>query len=66
MKALNHTNSIQIRDIYKLPMIHLSNEDKAELIDLVKSIIKSMRKNLDFDYTKQQEKIDQIIERSLL
>jgi len=66
MKALNHTNSIQIRDIYKLPMIHLSNEDKTELIDLVKSIIKSMEKNLDFDYTKQQEKIDQIIERSLL
>ena len=62
MKTLNHTNSIQIRDIYKLPMIHLKKEDKTELINIVKLIINNMKKNLTFDYNEYQNKIDKIVE----
>ena len=63
MKALNHTNSIQIRDIYKLPMIHLNDKDKENLINYVKLIIKWMKANLEFNYNDYQEKIDKIVEK---
>lgn len=63
MRTFNHTNSIQIRDIYKLPMIHLNEEDKDELIKYVKLIIESMKTNLEFDYSEYQEKIDRIVEK---
>ena len=61
IKALNDTNSIQIRDIYKLPMIHLNSDDKSKVIDKVKLIINWLKTDLSFDFQKIQLEIDEII-----
>lgn len=63
IKSLNHTNSIQIRDIYKLPMIHLNNEDKTNLINNVKQILEHMKINLSYDFSREQQAINIIVEK---
>jgi hypothetical protein len=63
VKILNHTNSIQIRDIKELPMIHLNDKDKEEMITLVKEIISKKKVDLNSNIEIEQDKINKIIEK---
>ena len=61
IKILNHTNSIQIRDIKKLPFFDFRKEDVQKIDEIVKSITKQKRDNLDYDFSSEQKKINQIV-----
>lgn len=61
LKLINHTYSIQIRDIKKFPMIHLHSDDKKILIKTVKDIIMQQQKNSQYAYTQEQIIIDTIV-----
>jgi tRNA1(Val) A37 N6-methylase TrmN6 len=61
VKILNHTNSIQIRDIKKLPLLNFKRADIQEITQIVKNIIKQKRDNLDCDFSLEQKKINQIV-----
>ncbi len=63
IKFLNHTNSVQIRDIYKLPMLHISESDKQKVIDTVRYIIQKQKKDRYYDFSAKQQEIDGIIEK---
>lgn len=63
VKILNHTNSIQIRDIKELPMIHLNDKDKEEMITLVKEIISKKKVDLNSNIEIEQDKINKIIKK---
>jgi len=63
IKFLNHTNSLQIRDIYKLPMLHTSESDKKIIIDIVTNIIKKQKKDIKYDFSHEQKEIDHIVEK---
>lgn len=63
LKIFNHTNSIQIRDIRKLPMFDFKKEDINEITQIAKNIIKNKRINLDYDFREEQEKIDKILKK---
>ena len=64
---LNHTNSLQIRDIKELPMIKPKNkEQKTKIEELVKTIINKKQKNINIDITKEQQEIDIIVENMIL
>ena len=63
IKLLNHTNSVQIRDIYKLPMLHLDEIDKNIIIKHVNNIIDKQKENINYDFSNEQREIDIIIEK---
>jgi len=63
IKFLNHTNSLQIRDIYKLPMLHTSESDKKIIIDIVTNIIKKQKKDIKYDFSHEHKEIDHIVEK---
>jgi hypothetical protein len=58
---INNTNSIQITGIHVLPIIEPNNVVKEKVENLVDKIIKSKEKNLDYDYSKEQKIIDDVI-----
>lgn len=62
IKLLNHTNSIQIRDIKKLPMPDFRRDDIDTISRLSKKIINNLKSNLIYDFTKEQRQIDKIVE----
>ncbi len=58
---LNNTNSIQLTGIHALPFIKPDRKTKEEVEILVKNIIKNKKKNLNYDYSAEQKKINIII-----
>ncbi len=58
---INNTSSIQITGIHALPFILPDIETKEKIEILVKTIIKNKQNDLDYDYTSEQRKIDEII-----
>lgn len=61
IKILNHTNSLQIRDIKKLPLFDFRKEDIREITKIVKNIIEQKGDNLNYDFSSGQKKINQIV-----
>lgn len=61
IRILNHTNSIQIRDIKKLPLFNFKKEDIQKITKIVKDIIKRKRSDLDYDFSLEQKTINQIV-----
>lgn len=66
IKILNHTNSIQIRDIKKLPLFDFKKEDIQRITEIAKSIIEKKKDNLDYDFSFEQKKINQIVNSYIL
>jgi hypothetical protein len=62
IKLLNHTNSIQIRDIKKLPMPDFRDDDIKNITIISKYIIKNLNKNLNYDFECDQNQINKIVE----
>ena len=58
---INNTSSIQITGIHALPFILPDIETKEKIEVLVKKIIENKKSNLDYDYSLEQRKIDNII-----
>jgi len=58
---INNTSSIQITGIHALPFILPDIETKEKIEVLVKKIIENKKINLDYDYSLEQRKIDNII-----
>jgi hypothetical protein len=58
---LNNTNSIQLTGIHSLPFIKPDRGTHNEICLLVKKIVENKKKNLSYDYTKEQKSIDNII-----
>ncbi|MFX1240176.1 MAG: class I SAM-dependent DNA methyltransferase [Promethearchaeota archaeon] len=58
---INNTNSIQISGIHALPFIVPEKEIKEKIELLVTSIINEKKRNLNYDYSKEQKFIDEII-----
>jgi hypothetical protein len=58
---INNTNSIQITGIQALPIISVDNATKTKVENIVKNIIRNKESNLDYDYTEDQKKIDNLI-----
>jgi len=61
IKLLNHTSSIQIRDIKKLPFYDFSTNDVNLIAKTVSGIITKLEKNLSYDFIKEQDKINTIV-----
>lgn len=61
IKLLNHTNSIQIRDIKKMPMPDFEEQDVKIISEISKNIIKNLKNNLDYDFKYDQNRIDKIV-----
>jgi len=61
IKIINHTNSIQIRDIKKLPMLNFSKEDIKKVSSISIFIISKLKRNPYFNFKKYQEEIDKIV-----
>lgn len=59
VKIINHTNSIQIRDVKKLPMLDFSTEDIQHISRISKIIIDNLKNNPHFDFQKYQEDINE-------
>ncbi len=66
IKIMNHTNSIQIRDIKKLPFFDFDNEDIKQITRIVKNIIKQKKNNLNYDFSSEQKQINQIVNKYIL
>ena len=58
---INNTNSIQITGIHAIPFIEPDNEIKEKVENLVNTIIKNKRQNLEYDYSKEQKVIDDTV-----
>jgi hypothetical protein len=58
---INNTSSIQITGIHVLPFIEPDNVVKQKVENLVEKIIKNKEKNFNYDYSKEQKIIDDII-----
>lgn len=61
VKLLNHTNSIQIRDIKKLPLPDLKTKDVKTITEISKNIIKNFKKDLNYCFEQQQRQINEIV-----
>jgi len=66
LKKLNHANSIQIRDIKKLPFFDFSTQDVKIITDKVKQIVKQKERNLDYNYFKEQKVINNTVKKYFL
>ncbi len=58
---LNTTNSVQIEDIRRLPFITPTNKQKITIESLVKNIIRNKKRDLKYNYEREQNEIDKII-----
>lgn len=63
IRIFNHTNSIQIRDIRKLPFFDFSKEDIKKISETSKSIIKNLKLNSSYNFSAEQKNIDSIIKK---
>jgi len=61
LRLLNHTNSIQIRDVNELPMLPFSDEEKYKIVDITKKIICNLKKDISYSYEYELKKIDSIV-----
>jgi methylase of polypeptide subunit release factors len=59
--VLNTTNCLQIDDIRRLPFKYPSQEAKSSIETGVKQIVKNLKKNPGYDYSKEQAQIDELI-----
>jgi iron uptake system EfeUOB component EfeO/EfeM len=44
-------------------MLHVQPADKETIIDTVRHIIKQQKKNINYDFSAEQKKIDQIVNK---
>lgn len=58
---LNMTNCVQIDDIRRLPFIYPTSQIKAEVEMLVFNIIENLKKHPNYDYSTEQNRIDELI-----
>mgnify|MGYP001159103406 CR=1 FL=1 len=65
-KLLNHTVSLQIRDIKKLPFFNFKGRDIKTISEISKKIINRLKINLDYNFSKEQERIDKIVNEYVL
>ena len=61
IKLLNHTNSIQIRDIKKLPMPSFTDKDIKAVVEISKNIIKNLKHDFSYNFNQDQEQINKIV-----
>ena len=59
--VLNTTNCLQIGDIRRLPFKYPSQQQKSAVERMVKRIVKKLKKNPGYDYSQEQEQIDEVI-----
>jgi len=65
IKIFNHTNSIQIRDIKKLPFFRFRPEDVKKISDITKIIIKNKMVAPKYNFVEKQKEIDSIVNKYL-
>jgi hypothetical protein len=58
---INNTNSIQLTGIHALPFVEPESKFINEIETEVQNIMKNMRINQDYDYIKEQKKIDNLV-----
>jgi len=58
---INNTSSIQLTGLHSLPIIVPEKNLKKNIENLVRKIIQSKKMNLDYDYSLEQERIDDLI-----
>ena len=58
---INNTSSIQITGIHALPFVRPDRKTKEKVKLLVEKIIGKKKEHLDYDYSIEQKKIDNII-----
>ena len=63
IKLLNHTNSLQIRDIKKLPMPDFRDNDIKNVTVISRDIIKKLKINLNHNFEHEQNQINKIVEK---
>lgn len=63
IRIFNHTNSIQIRDIRKLPMLDFKKNDIEEISKISERITQKIKADPIYNYKKEQDKIDLIINK---
>ncbi len=61
IKIINHTNSIQVRDIKKLPMFDFKKNDIKRITNIARTIVEKLKKNPRLNFDRYQQKIDQIV-----
>jgi phospholipid N-methyltransferase len=61
IRIFNHTNSIQIRDIKKLPMFDFKDEDIDKIAKITKIIIEKLKQKFTFDIKKYKNEINLIV-----
>ena len=61
IKLLNHTNSMQVRDIKKMPMPDFKDKDIKTITEISKNIIKNLKHNLDYNFDQEQKQIDKVV-----
>jgi hypothetical protein len=66
LKFFNHTNSIQVRDIKKLPFYKFENNDVKKISDIAGSVIENKKTNQKYNFEKEQKKIDLILKKYLI
>lgn len=66
IKIFNNTNSIQIRDIKKLPFFPFSQTDVKQIVKITRGIIEQKQQDLNYDYYSEQKEIDQIVNKYIL
>jgi hypothetical protein len=60
---LNMTNCVQIDDIKRLPFFYPDKVSKQKIEKIVRFIIKQLKKNPNYNFSKEQQEIDEIIFR---
>jgi len=63
IRIFNHTNSIQIRDIRKLPLFDFSKKDVKKISEISKSIVINLRLDPSYNFSAEQKNIDLIIKK---
>ncbi|MBD3195512.1 MAG: N-6 DNA methylase [Candidatus Lokiarchaeota archaeon] len=58
---INNTNSIQLTGLHSLPIILPEKETKKIIEKLVCNVISEKKKNIDYDYSRQQKEIDNLV-----
>lgn len=62
-KLLNHTVSLQIRDIKKLPFFEFKDKDTETISIISKKIIDKLKINLEYNFSEEQKQINEIINK---
>ena len=63
IKLLNHTNSLQIRDIKKLPMPDFRDNDIKNIAVVSQDIVNRLKTNLNYNFEHEQNQINKIVEK---